>query len=156
MQARKHIALVAHDSCKKVLLEWAREHLDELKKHDLCSTGTTGIMLREQLGLEVQGYLSGPLGGDLQIGAAISEGRIDLIIFFWDPLNVQPHDSDIRALLRVAALYNTPMACNRATAEFLFTSPLISSSFDNVPSDAIDRYQQSRRMLLNDIGGKKS
>jgi methylglyoxal synthase len=127
--ARKRIALVAHDNCKAELIRWAREHRDALVAHDLLATGTTGGRLTDEVGLAVTRLLSGPLGGDLQIGARIAENAIDVLIFFWDPLEPQPHDPDIKALLRVAVLCNIPTACNRATADFLLTSPLIAQRY---------------------------
>jgi methylglyoxal synthase len=130
LPARKRIALIAHDHRKADLLDWTRAHRDELTCHDLYATGTTGRILAESLGLEVTRFLSGPLGGDQQIGASIAEGRIDLMVFFWDPLQPQPHDPDVKALLRVAALANIPTATNRATADFLLSSPLMSREYE--------------------------
>ena len=121
----KRIALIAHDNCKKDLLEWARFNRGTLAKHELHATGTTGSLLSDELGLEVHRFLSGPLGGDQQIGAAIAEGRIDFVIFFWDPLEPHPHDVDVKALLRIAVVYNVPIACNRASADFMLSSPLL-------------------------------
>jgi methylglyoxal synthase len=129
---RKRIALIAHDNRKADLLAWAKFNQGTLGDHDLFATGTTGGLIAEDLGLPVHRYLSGPLGGDQQVGAAIAEGRIDAVIFFWDPLEPHPHDVDVKALLRIAVVYNIPMACNRATADFLLSSPLMSRAY--VPS----------------------
>ncbi len=129
MEPRKRIALIAHDNCKPDLLEWARFNRGTLAQHDLYATGTTGALLQSQLGLNVHRFLSGPLGGDQQVGAAIAEGRLDFVIFFWDPLEPQPHDVDVKALLRIAVVYNVPIACNRASADFLLSSPLMAGSY---------------------------
>jgi methylglyoxal synthase len=124
MQARKRIALVAHDNRKKDLVEWVKFNREVLKEHELVGTGTTGSLVEEVCDLRVERYYSGPLGGDQQIGAEMSYGRIDVLIFFWDPLLAQPHDPDVKALLRLSVLYNTPTACNRSTADFLISSEL--------------------------------
>jgi len=122
---RKKVALIAHDNRKPDLLEWARFNRGTLEAHELFATGTTGGLLARELDLPVNRFLSGPLGGDQQVGAAIAEGRIDLIIFFWDPLEPHSHDVDVKALLRIAVVYNVPIACNRATADFILSSPLM-------------------------------
>jgi methylglyoxal synthase len=131
MATRKRIALIAHDNRKADLLDWARYNRGTLSEHELSGTGTTGGLLAGELGLDITRFRSGPLGGDQQIGAAIAEGRIDLVIFFWDPLEPQPHDVDVKALLRIAVVYNIPMACNRATADFLLSSPLMREEYQN-------------------------
>lgn len=133
---RKHIALIAHDNRKPDLLEWARFNRDTLEAHELYATGTTGGLLAGELDLPVSRFLSGPLGGDQQVGAAIAEGRIDLIIFFWDPLEPQPHDVDVKALLRIAVVYNVPIACNRATADFVLSSPLLGEHYEPTAAEA--------------------
>ena len=129
MSSRKHVALIAHDNRKADLLDWARYNRATLSRHELHATGTTGALLADELGLEVSRFLSGPLGGDQQIGAAIAEGRIDFVIFFWDPLEPHPHDVDVKALLRIAVVYNVPIACNRATADFVLSSPLMGQEY---------------------------
>ena len=130
MGTRKRVALVAHDNRKSDLLDWARFNRGTLAQHDLFATGTTGAVLSSELGLSVIRFLSGPLGGDQQIGAAIVEGRVDFVIFFWDPLEPHPHDVDVKALLRIAVVYNVPIACNRSTADFLLSSPLMHRSYE--------------------------
>ncbi len=135
ISSRKHIALVAHDNKKKDLMEWVMTHRHALQIHDLFATGTTGSILEDTLGLSVAKLQSGPLGGDQQIGAKISEGEIDFIIFFWDPLEPQPHDPDVKALLRIAVLWNIPIACNLATADYLISSPLMTSDYEKIVPD---------------------
>lgn len=130
LEARKSIALVAHDNKKKDLIDWAEYNRAALLRHELLATGTTGRMLEEQLDRPVKKLLSGPLGGDQQIGAMIAEGKVDVLIFFWDPMEAQPHDPDIKALLRVAVTWNIPFACDRATADFLLTSPLMREAYE--------------------------
>lgn len=125
---RRRIALVAHDNKKADLIEWAKFNRGTLVRHDLVATGTTGSLLQDQVGLDVKRLHSGPLGGDMQLGAMICEGQIDLLVFFWDPLEPQPHDPDVRALLRIAVVWNTPTASNRATADYLISSPLLGQA----------------------------
>ena len=139
MGERKRIALVAHDNRKQDLLEWAHFNRGSLSGHDLFSTGTTGKMIADGTGLEVTRLLSGPLGGDQQIGARIAQSDIDFLIFFWDPLEPLPHDPDIKALLRIAVLYNIPTACNRATADFLISSPLMRQAYDRIQPELTAR-----------------
>ncbi len=126
----KKIALVAHDNKKRDLLEWAKFNRDLLAHHKIYATGTTGSLLERELDFPIRKLQSGPLGGDQQIGAKIVTNEIDFLIFFWDPLEPQPHDPDVKALLRMAVVWNIPMACNRASADFLISSPLMDSSYD--------------------------
>jgi methylglyoxal synthase len=132
MTRRKRVALIAHDNRKRDLLEWARYNQGTLSQHDLFATGTTGKRLAKELDLPVTLFLSGPLGGDQQVGAAIAEGKIDFVIFFWDPLAPHPHDVDVKALLRIAVVYNVPIACNRATADFMLSSPLMGADYERL------------------------
>ena len=126
------IALVAHDACKQGMLEWARFNRDTLSSYSLYATGTTGAVLARELDLDVHRLLSGPHGGDAQIGALVAERRVRCVIFFWDPLTPQPHDVDVKALLRLTVLHNVPTACNRVTADFLISSPLFADSLRSV------------------------
>jgi methylglyoxal synthase len=130
MDSCKHIALIAHDNRKLDLLDWVRFNRTTLAQHELYATGTTGGLVERELGLPVKRFLSGPLGGDQQVGAGIAEGRLDVVFFFWDPLEPQAHDVDVKALLRVAVVHNCPIACNRATADFLLSSPLMREQYE--------------------------
>ena len=132
---RKRIALVAHDSKKQDLMEWACYNRELLVKHDLYATGTTGRLLSEQLDAPVTCLQSGPLGGDQQIGALIAQGELDLLIFFWDPLASAPHDPDVKALLRIAVVWNIPVACDRASADFIISSPLMNGAYERLLPD---------------------
>ncbi|HEY0612772.1 MAG TPA: methylglyoxal synthase [Chitinophaga sp.] len=135
LKARKRVALIAHDHKKPELLEWAVYNKAVLSRHELYATGTTGRLLEEQLDVPVRKMLSGPLGGDQQIGAMVAEGDLDAVIFFWDPMEALPHDPDIKALLRLCAVWNIPMACNRTTADFLLTSPLMHQDYEAILPD---------------------
>ena len=130
MKARKNIAIIAHDNRKDDLLEWVLINKDNLSKHNLSGTGTTASLVAEKTGLDILPLKSGPLGGDLQIGSRIAEGIIDFIIFFWDPLQAQPHDPDVKALLRIAVLYDIPIANNKSSADFILTSPLMNMKYN--------------------------
>ncbi len=135
LPARKRIALVAHDHKKDDIIDWAWFNREVLARHELFATGTTGRLLEEKLDRPVRKLMSGPLGGDQQIGAMIANGEIDVLVFFWDPMEAQPHDTDIKALLRLAAVWNIPMATDRATADFLMTSPLMHGPYDTKVPD---------------------
>ena len=128
---QKKIALIAHDTKKRELVEWVKENSEELKKHFLCGTGTTARLIAEEAELPVRAYNSGPLGGDQQVGAKIVEGAIDMVVFFWDPLEAQPHDPDVKALLRIAVVYDIPIANNRATADFMLHSKYMDEEYDH-------------------------
>ena len=145
----KHIALVAHDGKKKDLIEWCDRNKEILKGHFLCGTGTTARLITESTGLPVKGYCSGPLGGDQQIGAKIVEGQIDFVVFLWDPLEAQPHDPDVKALLRIAVVYDIPIANNLATADFMLHSRYMEEAynrkienFDKTMKDRVERLEK--------------
>ncbi len=135
MKNKKRIALVAHDERKEDLLDWAKNNTDKLSNHNLYGTGTTGGLVHEKCGLKVKRLKSGPLGGDQQLGAMIANGELDLLIFFWDPMAAQPHDVDVKALLRMAVLYNIPSACNRSTADFMISSRLFDEAYKPILKD---------------------
>lgn len=141
---KKHIALVAHDNKKQDLMEWALWNRELLIKHDLYATGTTGRLLEDVLGVPINKFQSGPLGGDQQIGAKIADGSIDFMIFFWDPLTQQPHDPDVKALLRIAVVWNIPVACDRASADFMISSMLMTGEYERLVNDY--RSYQERRI----------
>ena len=130
MEHDKKIALVAHDNKKQDLVDWAKFNRDLLAHHELYATGTTGEILERVLGMPINRLHSGPLGGDQQIGARIVDGQVDFLIFFWDPLEPQPHDPDVKALLRIAVVWNIPVACNRASADYMISSPLLTSTYE--------------------------
>ena len=138
---KKNIALIAHDERKKDLLEWIKFNKGTLSQHNLFGTGTTGSLIAHELGLKVTTFLSGPLGGDQQIGAQITEGKIDFLIFFWDPLESHPHDPDVKALLRIAVVWNIPIACNRASADFIISSELMAEEYPRSVIDYSSRYK---------------
>jgi methylglyoxal synthase len=146
MGDRKKIALVAHDNKKTALVEWARFNRDLLAHHELYATGTTGKLLEQELDVEIMKLQSGPLGGDQQIGAKVAEGDIDFLIFFWDPLEPLPHDPDVKALLRIAVVWNIPVACNRASADFMISSPLMSGEYDRLLPD----YDEHREKMAGE------
>ncbi len=142
MRKKKKIALIAHDHRKSDLIDWCEFNAGSLSRHKLYGTGTTGKMIIDEVGLDVTPFNSGPLGGDLQIGAAIAENKIDMMIFFWDPLEAQPHDVDVKALLRIGVLYNIPMACNRASADFIISSDLLDEEYDRFWVDYSKRFSK--------------
>ena len=142
---RKRVVLVAHDNKKADLLEWAQYNRDLLAQHELTATGTTGTLLEETLQIPVVKLQSGPLGGDQQVGARIAEGTVDLVIFFWDPLQPQPHDPDVKALLRIAVVWNIPVACNRASADYMISSPLLTSAYER----QLPEYGAYRNRMVN-------
>ncbi|HPW44875.1 MAG TPA: methylglyoxal synthase [bacterium] len=135
MKKKKRIALIAHDNKKDTILQWARFNRELLAEHELYGTGTTGSLIARELCLGVHCFKSGPLGGDQQVGAKISEGELDCIIFFWDPLSPHPHDVDVKALLRIAVVYNVPIACNRSSADFIISSQLMNDKYERITPD---------------------
>jgi methylglyoxal synthase len=151
MQPDKKIALVAHDNKKQDLVEWAKFNRDLLAHHEVFATGTTGVMLERELGFEITKLQSGPLGGDQQVGAMIVNGEIDFLIFFWDPLEPMPHDPDVKALLRMAAVWNIPIACNRASADFMISSPLMDGKYNRLVPD-YDVYRKRNIPGLSSVG----
>ena len=135
MNHRKRIALVAHDGQKQSIVDWAQYNKAILVEHDIWATGTTGMLIEKALGMPVHKLQSGPLGGDQQVGAMIVEGKIDFLMFFWDPLQPQPHDPDVKALLRMAVVWNVPVACDRSTADFIISSPLMHTKYERLVPD---------------------
>ena len=150
MQHDKKIALVAHDNKKRDLVEWAKYNRDLLAHHEVYATGTTGEILERELGFPITKFLSGPLGGDQQIGARIVNNEIDFLIFFWDPLEPMPHDPDVKALLRMAVVWNIPIACNRASADFIISSPLMDEEYERLVAN-YDEYS-ARAIFKKEIG----
>ncbi|TKJ24143.1 MAG: methylglyoxal synthase [Promethearchaeota archaeon Loki_b32] len=140
MKKKKNIALIAHDERKQDLIEWADYNKGTLSQHNLFGTGTTGSLIARETKLKVKTFKSGPLGGDQQIGAMITEGEIDFLIFFWDPLESHPHDPDVKALLRIAVVWNIPIACNRTSADFMVSSHLMSEDYNRIVIDYTKRY----------------
>ena len=135
MKKRKRIALVAHDQRKEDLLTWVKYNVDLLSRHELFATGTTGNIISEKCSIDIHRLKSGPLGGDQQLGAMIANGELDILIFLWDPMTTQPHDVDVKALLRMSVLYNLPVACNRSTADFLVSSSLFNEEYEPIMKD---------------------
>ncbi len=150
MEKKKRIALVAHDNTKSDIVDWAKDNKERLANHELFATGSTGERLEEVLDTEIHTLTSGPLGGDQQIGAKITEGDIDFLIFFWDPLTALPHDPDVQALMRMAVLWNIPVACDKASADFMITSPLMDEEYQRLLTEQIDP-EEHRRLLLRQM-----
>ena len=155
MERKKRIALVAHDNTKPDLLDWAKDNRERLANHEIFATGSTGDLLEDELGTEINKLMSGPLGGDQQIGAKITEGDIDFLIFFWDPLEALPHDPDVKALMRMAVLWNIPIACDRASADFIITSPLMDEEYQRLLTEQIDS-EKHRQLLLHQMERRES
>ena len=155
MERKKRIALVAHDNTKPDLMKWAEDNRGRLAHHELFATGSTAEQLEDAVDTEIQVLSSGPLGGDQQIGARISEGKIDFLVFFWDPLTPQPHDPDVKALLRMAVLWNVPVACDRASADFMITSPLMDEEYQRIVTEQINPGEH-RRLLLQQMERRES
>ena len=155
MERKKRIALVAHDNTKPDLLDWAKDNRERLAHHEIFATGSTGDLLEDELGTEINKLLSGPLGGDQQIGAKITEGDIDFLVFFWDPLEALPHDPDVKALMRMAVLWNLPIACDRASADFIISSPLMDEEYQRLLTEQIDS-EKHRQLLLHQMERKES
>jgi len=143
LPANKRIALVAHDNKKDDLKTWCAKHKEQLAQHYIYATGTTGTVVEKATGLPIEKLISGPLGGDQQVGALITEGKVDLLIFFWDPFEPLPHDPDVKALLRIAAVWNIPVACNTITADFMVTSPLFANASERSVPD-YEKYLKTR------------
>jgi len=146
LSKNKSIALVAHDNKKKEILAWCQQHKDELRKHQLFATGTTGSLIEKETSLPLHKLISGPLGGDQQVGSLITEGKVDILIFFWDPFEPMPHDPDVKALLRIAAVWNIPIASNAISADFLISSPLFSGECERLIPDYA-AYLDSRKSI---------
>jgi methylglyoxal synthase len=147
LPAAKSVALVAHDNKKQDIVAWCKKHKQDLSGHKLYATGTTGLIIEKEAGLTINKLLSGPLGGDQQVGSLITEGKIDLLIFFWDPFEPLPHDPDVKALLRIAAVWNIPIACNQISADFMVASPLFNDVCDRSVPD-YERYMIERAKLI--------
>jgi methylglyoxal synthase len=146
MKAKKNIALIAHDNRKQDLLEWVKYNKGSLKQHNLYATGTTGMLVNQETGLEVTRFKSGLLGGDQQVEAKIADGQIDFMIFLWDPMEPHPHDVDVKALLRLSVVWNIPVACNWSTADFLISSPLMSAEYERLLVD----YETQRKESITE------
>lgn len=143
MGKKKKIAIIAHDNRKEELINWVKRNSKALGKHSLCGTGTTATLISKETGLEIRAFKSGPLGGDQQIGAGIAESKVDFMIFFWDPLTTQPHDPDVKALLRIGVMYDIPVAMNQSTADFLLSSKLMEEEYDRNIIDYYDRIRKN-------------